>query len=79
VVWCNLNSESEALRKAIPDAVEIRGNQTPDEKERGILAFTEGRARVTIQHARIQQPMGKLCVRDRPRIPTLLHKLRRRY
>jgi superfamily II DNA or RNA helicase len=51
VVWCNLNSESEALKKAIPDAVEIRGNQSPDEKERGILAFTEGRARVIISKA----------------------------
>jgi hypothetical protein len=51
VVWCNLNSESDALRKAIPDAVEIRGNQTPDEKERGIVAFTEGRARVIISKA----------------------------
>lgn len=51
VVWCNLNSESDALRKAIPDAVEIRGNQTPEEKEAGILAFTEGRARVIISKA----------------------------
>ena len=51
VVWCNLNSESEALKKAIPDAVEIRGNQSPEEKERGILAFTEGRARVIISKA----------------------------
>jgi superfamily II DNA or RNA helicase len=51
VVWCNLNSESEALRKAIPDAVEIRGNQTPDEKERGILAFSNGEKRVVISKA----------------------------
>ena len=51
VVWCNLNSESEALKKAIPDAVEIRGNRLPEEKERGILAFTEGRARVIISKA----------------------------
>ena len=51
VVWCNLNSESDALRKAIPDAIEIRGNQSPEEKEQGILAFTEGRARVIISKA----------------------------
>jgi superfamily II DNA or RNA helicase len=51
VVWCNLNSESDALRKAIPDAVEIRGSQSPDEKEAGILAFTEGRARVIVSKA----------------------------
>lgn len=48
IVWCNLNSESDALRKAIPDAIEMRGNQTPEEKEAAILAFLDGTARVLI-------------------------------
>jgi superfamily II DNA or RNA helicase len=48
VVWCNLNSESDALRKAIPDAVEIRGNQSVEEKEAALLAFIEGRKRVLV-------------------------------
>ena len=51
VVWCNLNSESDALRKAIPDAIEIRGNQTSDEKESAILAFISGTARVLVTKA----------------------------
>jgi hypothetical protein len=48
LVWCNLNSESEALRKAIPDAIEIRGNQSAEEKEQKMLAFLDGSARVLI-------------------------------
>jgi superfamily II DNA or RNA helicase len=48
VVWCNLNSESEALRRAIPNAVEIRGNQSVDEKEAALLSFLDGSRRVLI-------------------------------
>lgn len=48
VWWCNLNAESEALAKAIPDAVEVRGSDTPEEKERKILAFCDGSARVLV-------------------------------
>jgi superfamily II DNA or RNA helicase len=51
VVWCNLNSESEALRKAIPDAIEIRGSQSNEDKEAAILAFLDGSARVLITKA----------------------------
>lgn len=48
VVWCNLNGESDALRKAIPDAVEIRGNQSNEDKEAALMAFLDGRARVLV-------------------------------
>ena len=48
VVWCDLNAESEALRKAIPDAVEIRGSDTIDHKERALSDFAHGRVRVLI-------------------------------
>jgi superfamily II DNA or RNA helicase len=53
VVWCDLNSESEALAKAIADAVEVRGSDTPDEKEARLLAFTNGDARVLVTKPRI--------------------------
>ncbi len=53
VVWCDLNSESEALAKAIPDAVEVRGSDTPDDKEERLLAFTNGDARVLVTKPRI--------------------------
>lgn len=53
VVWCDLNSESEALARAIPDAVEVRGSDSPDEKEARLLAFTNGEARVLVTKPRI--------------------------
>jgi DNA modification methylase len=48
IVWCHLNDESSALAKLIPDAVEVYGSLDPDEKERRIMAFTHGDARVLV-------------------------------
>jgi len=48
VLWCQLNAESEALAKAIPGAVEIRGSDDDEEKEHRLAAFAEGRTRVLI-------------------------------
>lgn len=42
VWWCHLNAESEALAKAIPGAVEIRGSDKESEKERKIIDFCDG-------------------------------------
>lgn len=40
VVWCNLNDESAALAKAMPEAVEIRGSHSSDEKEAALAWFS---------------------------------------
>lgn len=48
LVWCNLNSESDALVKAIPDAVEVKGSDSNDAKERAMLGFTDGSIRVLV-------------------------------
>jgi hypothetical protein len=48
VWWCNLNAESEALAKAIPDAVELRGSDDEGDKERKLIDFSEGRIRVLV-------------------------------
>ncbi len=53
VVWCDLNDESDALARAIPDAVEVRGSDTAEEKESRLLAFTNGEARVIVTKPRI--------------------------
>jgi hypothetical protein len=42
VWWCNLNSEAEALAKLIPGAVNLHGSLTDAEKERILIAFSEG-------------------------------------
>lgn len=48
LVWCDLNRESEALTRAIPGAVEVRGSQPHEEKEARILAFQRGDSRVLV-------------------------------
>lgn len=53
IVWCELNAEGDALRAAIPDAVEIRGNDTPEKKERALNDFAHGRIRVLITKPKI--------------------------
>lgn len=48
IVWCDLNAEADALKAAIPDAVEIRGPDDADTKERRLADFAAGRIRVLI-------------------------------
>lgn len=48
VLWCDTDYEADALRKAVPDAVEIRGSQDIDEKEEKLAAFASGEARILI-------------------------------
>lgn len=53
IVWCHLNDESKALAAAIPDAIEVTGSMTADEKEAAIMAFTHGSRRVLVSKASI--------------------------
>lgn len=45
VLWCQTNYEADELKKLIPDAVEVRGDMKPQEKERFLEAFTTGEVR----------------------------------
>lgn len=53
IVWCDLNAESEALAKAIPDAVEVRGSDSAEKKEQALDAFSRGEIRVLVSKASI--------------------------
>jgi superfamily II DNA or RNA helicase len=53
VIWCDLNAEGDALRAAIPGAVEIRGADAEDVKEQRLMDFAAGRIRVLITKASI--------------------------
>jgi hypothetical protein len=53
VWWCNLNSESEALTRAIPGAVETKGSDTDDEKLRKLRGFTDGSIRVLVTKPKV--------------------------
>ena len=48
LVWCDLNSESKALTKAITGAVEVEGSMPLQEKEDGITGFLSGENRVLV-------------------------------
>jgi superfamily II DNA or RNA helicase len=48
LIWCNLNVESEMAAKMIPGAVELRGSESHDEKERKMLEFSSGKIRVLV-------------------------------
>jgi len=48
VVWCYRNNEGELLEKLIPDALQVSGADSDDDKEAKLLAFTDGNARVLI-------------------------------
>lgn len=51
VWWCNLNAESELLTKLIPGAVETKGSDSDEVKERKLNDFSEGRTRVLVTKA----------------------------
>lgn len=53
VIWCELNAEGDALRAAIPGAVEIRGADTIAHKEQTLADFAAGRVRVLITKPKI--------------------------
>lgn len=48
LLWCDLNAESAALTKAIPGAVEVKGSDSSEHKERALLGFAEGSVRVLV-------------------------------
>jgi hypothetical protein len=53
VSWCHLNDESDLLAHLIPDAVEVSGKDSDEEKEEKFLAFSSGQARGMITKPKI--------------------------
>lgn len=47
-VWCETNEESAYLTKAVEGAIEVKGDQDPDEKERRLLGFADGKYRAIV-------------------------------
>ena len=47
-VWCETNDESAMLAKMIPDAIEVHGSLSPDEKEARLLGFADGKYRAIV-------------------------------
>lgn len=53
LVWCNLNAEGEALRKAIKDSIEIKGSDTEDFKETAMIDFQKNKIKCLITKPKI--------------------------
>jgi hypothetical protein len=52
-VWCDTNFEADALRAAIPEAVEVRGSDSTEKKEQAAIDFMDGKIRVLISKSSI--------------------------
>lgn len=53
LVWCDLNSEGDALAKAIRGSVQVAGSDDIDMKEQRLLAFANGEVRVLVSKVSI--------------------------
>ncbi len=42
VIWCDTDYEADALHRALPGVVEVRGSMSPHDKEKALLAFAAG-------------------------------------
>ena len=48
VIWCHYNAEGDLLEKIIPDAKQVSGKQTDEQKEEVYEAFSSGDLRVIV-------------------------------
>jgi DNA modification methylase len=55
IIWIKQNEEGEYLRKLIPGAVEVKGSDSPEYKEKMLLGFGNNEFRVLITKAKIAQ------------------------
>jgi DNA modification methylase len=55
LIWIKQNEEGNALRKLLPDAVEVRGNDSTDHKESMLLGFAKKEFKILITKTKIAQ------------------------
>jgi len=55
IVWIKQNEEGELLKSLIPDAVEVKGSDTAEYKEKMLLGFANNEFRVLITKTKIAQ------------------------
>lgn len=48
LIWCDFNDESTALRKAMPECVEVVGSDTPQKKADAAAGFADGSIRILV-------------------------------
>lgn len=52
-VWVETDYDADAIMAVIPDAIEVRGSMTAEQKEERLTAFTQGAIRVLVTKASI--------------------------
>lgn len=55
IIWVKQNEEADHVKSLVPDAVEVRGNETPEQKEKKLLGFANGDFRVLLTKTKIAQ------------------------
>lgn len=53
IVWCERNDESALLTKAIDGAIEVKGSDSDELKERNLIGFSDGTHRVIVTKPKI--------------------------
>lgn len=53
VIWTDLNAEADLVTSLVPDAVQVAGRMSDEEKERNFAAFAGGEARVMVTKPKI--------------------------
>jgi len=53
IIWCDLNSEGDALEKIVPDAVQVAGKDSDEAKEEKLIAFSNGEIKRLVTKAKI--------------------------
>jgi hypothetical protein len=53
VAWCHLNAEADLLAELIPDAVNVSGSDTDEQKEAAFLGFANGDIRVLVTKPKV--------------------------
>lgn len=55
IIWIKQNEEADLIKQLIPDAVEVRGNDKPEVKEKLLLGFGNNEFRVLVTKTKIAQ------------------------
>lgn len=53
LIWIKQNTEGDVLRELLPEAIEVRGSDTDEHKERAFLDFAAGKFKILISKAKI--------------------------
>jgi superfamily II DNA or RNA helicase len=53
IIWVDTDYDADALKALLPEAAEVHGRMTPDQKEAGLAAFSDGSERILITKSSI--------------------------